>query len=350
MGRSRSPRGSRRDTEWISRAVCSFGRYPHKAPPGLRVDQDGAFSLEELVDAWGRHQNLTAQDIMTAIQAHMFHDVDDRGSGLLRFAVDSDQTGSIYIRVMPKRGSGYGGQQALATPARSRRGLGGWRASSACATPRGTPRGSVMAQMPMQQANVPPLPTATKLTMSLDEVIRDERVVVDRAPAAPLRSQAPMMAPMLRNPDSQAQRERIYHKLGQMGLTSATKDLRQAPRPRAREGRYFSEGAANGAGQRRGAPAAGARAMDDKSSAGYKVQKWIAWVLKAGHRELGIAVDAQGWAGVAEIAAAIGRSGRRFGEFDAPKLTAFLADTDQAGRSEKRRVGKECRSRWSPYH
>ena len=25
-------------------------------------------------------------------------------------------------------------------------------------------------------------------------------------------------------------------------------------------------------------------------------------------------------------------------------------DSDQAERSEERRVGKECRSRWSPYH
>ena len=28
---------------------------------------------------------------------------------------------------------------------------------------------------------------------------------------------------------------------------------------------------------------------------------------------------------------------------------AFL-DVDMPGRSEERRVGKECRSRWSPYH
>ena len=26
------------------------------------------------------------------------------------------------------------------------------------------------------------------------------------------------------------------------------------------------------------------------------------------------------------------------------------AEVDQATRSEERRVGKECRSRWSPYH
>ena len=28
----------------------------------------------------------------------------------------------------------------------------------------------------------------------------------------------------------------------------------------------------------------------------------------------------------------------------------LLTDSDGAGRSEERRVGKECRSRWTPYH
>src|SRR5260221_12119854 len=31
-------------------------------------------------------------------------------------------------------------------------------------------------------------------------------------------------------------------------------------------------------------------------------------------------------------------------------LTAGLADPHCCSRSEERRVGKECRSRWSPYH
>ena len=31
-------------------------------------------------------------------------------------------------------------------------------------------------------------------------------------------------------------------------------------------------------------------------------------------------------------------------------LFMFLTDYLQAERSEERRVGKECRSRWSPYH
>ena len=29
---------------------------------------------------------------------------------------------------------------------------------------------------------------------------------------------------------------------------------------------------------------------------------------------------------------------------------AVLFDKDETNRSEERRVGKECRSRWSPYH
>src|SRR2546430_16413908 len=36
--------------------------------------------------------------------------------------------------------------------------------------------------------------------------------------------------------------------------------------------------------------------------------------------------------------------------YNLPGVTASLNFTPQALRSEERRVGKECRSRWSPYH
>ena len=42
------------------------------------------------------------------------------------------------------------------------------------------------------------------------------------------------------------------------------------------------------------------------------------------------------------------RDGRRVA--DAQHLVQAVADEEQADRSEERRVGKECRSRWSPYH
>ena len=40
---------------------------------------------------------------------------------------------------------------------------------------------------------------------------------------------------------------------------------------------------------------------------------------------------------------------KRFGLLHQP-LGGWLMDRVKAARSEERRVGKECRSRWSPYH
>ena len=42
-------------------------------------------------------------------------------------------------------------------------------------------------------------------------------------------------------------------------------------------------------------------------------------------------------------------SGSIFGGVSGNKITA-IAGESSTGRSEERRVGKECRSRWSPYH
>ena len=33
-----------------------------------------------------------------------------------------------------------------------------------------------------------------------------------------------------------------------------------------------------------------------------------------------------------------------------PGWAAFMSADEEQSRSEERRVGKECRSRWSPYH
>src|SRR2546428_13666249 len=40
-----------------------------------------------------------------------------------------------------------------------------------------------------------------------------------------------------------------------------------------------------------------------------------------------------------------------FTEADLQRMHAYLtSELARSGRSEERRVGKECRSRWSPYH
>src|SRR3712207_9201634 len=58
-------------------------------------------------------------------------------------------------------------------------------------------------------------------------------------------------------------------------------------------------------------------------------------------------------------AAILERHGVRAGAFLSPHLVSFREririgdadlDADAFARSEERRVGKECRSRWSPYH
>ena len=41
---------------------------------------------------------------------------------------------------------------------------------------------------------------------------------------------------------------------------------------------------------------------------------------------------------------------RLLNEFDSVKVIGIDSITEYYDRSEERRVGKECRSRWSPYH
>ena len=52
-----------------------------------------------------------------------------------------------------------------------------------------------------------------------------------------------------------------------------------------------------------------------------------------------------------DLHAQLGASFTDFGGWDMPlKYGSELAEHRAVRRSEERRVGKECRSRWSPYH
>ena len=46
----------------------------------------------------------------------------------------------------------------------------------------------------------------------------------------------------------------------------------------------------------------------------------------------------------------VAASGTVAGYQERPNIIVFLVDDMGLMRSEERRVGKECRSRWSPYH
>src|SRR2546427_6170125 len=66
-----------------------------------------------------------------------------------------------------------------------------------------------------------------------------------------------------------------------------------------------------------------------------------AWALADGYRVAGDRGDA----------AALARRAAGFAPEDEGALARLIAFLDDLGdRSEERRVGKECRSRWSPYH
>src|SRR2546427_11748581 len=58
--------------------------------------------------------------------------------------------------------------------------------------------------------------------------------------------------------------------------------------------------------------------------------------------------------GPRQVSHLVGGVAPRRGQIDGPHQVGARAATDRrrgaAQRSEERRVGKECRSRWSPYH
>src|SRR3989441_6160918 len=58
--------------------------------------------------------------------------------------------------------------------------------------------------------------------------------------------------------------------------------------------------------------------------------------------------SARGWLFV--VAANMARDDARRAARERRHLTLLTAEPQESTRSEERRVGKECRSRWSPYH
>jgi hypothetical protein len=152
--RSRSPK---RGTEWISRVVAGFGRYPERRPPGLRVDVNGGMRLDSLVSVWGREHGLTEKKLLDAIKTHLFHEPDEKASkGLLRFVIDTDAEGFLVVRTRPKRA------EVLAQPV----------LAPECATPlrvqRRAPtlRGSVLRQVRSHPTTALPTNPAIQNTAS----------------------------------------------------------------------------------------------------------------------------------------------------------------------------------------
>ena len=79
-------------------------------------------------------------------------------------------------------------------------------------------------------------------------------------------------------------------------------------------------------------------------------------VVVAHHSRLDQAYGLAGSVGAAHVSVDYESRGARWGHLQALRWASarrervWIIEDDALARSEERRVGKECRSRWSPYH
>eukprot|EP00747_Dinoflagellata_sp_TGD_P200502 gnl/TRDRNA2_/TRDRNA2_73906_c0_seq1.p1 gnl/TRDRNA2_/TRDRNA2_73906_c0~~gnl/TRDRNA2_/TRDRNA2_73906_c0_seq1.p1 ORF type:complete len:248 (-),score=38.20 gnl/TRDRNA2_/TRDRNA2_73906_c0_seq1:53-691(-) len=64
-----------------------------------------------------------------------------------------------------------------------------------------------------------------------------------------------------------------------------------------------------------------------------KISRWVAWVLKSGHKELGVQVSADGWAKLSELSKAAYRDRKGFGDLSENSLRDMLLN-ESGGRWE----------------
>merc|ERR1719195_1344465 len=135
-------------------------------------------------------------------------------------------------------------------------------------------------------------------------------------------------------------RGRVRHAMEQMGLTSESSHVRRASKALA-EALAEEENILHDSGR--------SDNRRQERPVGEQVQRWLAYVLHTGHRELGVRVE-DGWAFLDELAEVMGRDRPRFGLFDSDRLRVLLEETDTIGRFELdstgriRKVPKDSRS------
>eukprot|EP00929_Paragymnodinium_shiwhaense_P072976 TRINITY_DN3705_c0_g4_i1.p1 TRINITY_DN3705_c0_g4~~TRINITY_DN3705_c0_g4_i1.p1 ORF type:complete len:516 (-),score=98.93 TRINITY_DN3705_c0_g4_i1:336-1883(-) len=348
MGRSRSPRGGRHrfnndrrrgggssTSEWISRQVAGFGRYPDKRPDGLRIQHCGGMLLEDLYKAWGRHNDISQQEIFKTIQQYAVHEDD----GTSRFVLEMDSSGRPLVRVNSKRHAG-----GEFTP-RGSDGGRGYRArghNGSFATSRGTQerlRG-------VESSGSGKLQTSDKLDMSLDDVMYDDRrqcevydmAAHDSPPGSPegdggtggsgYPDHSAGEDDDALSEDRKDRRRRVMHQTRQMGLTPDSRDRRQPPRKGGGKGGKRG-GKGGGKGGHKGQRQGGRDELEEN------VSRYISWFLKKGEEVLNIPMR-DGWVSVKALAASIGHNHRSYGypTFKEDELTDYIFEIDRDGRFE----------------
>jgi len=294
VDRSRSPNGC---SEWISRQVASFARYPAKRPTGLWVDSTGAFRLSVLMSVWGRKQGLTEQQVFSGLQKHKFHE----NSGSLRFAMSGEPAGDLTIRVHRRKDGVMPGQEQAGL-VKDARVIARIRPRTVCGD--ATVAGATIT--PDHRAGgVKVTPGSTRWS---DHTDGQDQEVWDR-----------------------------YH--GWHNDTSwGAKEFWKTGRKIARSKWQTADNWHERSGWQDGE--SWERSSHDVQSNGEKVQRWLSYVLKGGCEKLGISVDQDGWASVDELANALHHDRPYLEIAESQELRDLLRDTDLDGRFELDELGR----------
>jgi len=316
----------------------------------LAVHHDGTMLLKDLMRHWGHGEGLSEDTVLDAARKHMFHD-DHRQH--MRFVINCNTQG-ITIRVMPKRR-----QHSADGVGRHDANLREWsrppRAHAVTPFRRQGPREPKFQppvstnpfarhevhepkfQAPVAQPECQSLGAEKKLEMGLDDIIACERhpmpakarVVSPVVPPLPMYKAPPPLPPQA-SPIDPGKADRLRHRLAQMGHTLETRHVRR-PRQQGLGARPQQQQQQPQQRQQRQQWRGG------QMSPAERIQRWVSWVMKRGHAELGVAVDTRGggWrAQLGELADAIRRAKPDFGEFDARSLHAVLESSNATGRFE----------------
>eukprot|EP00928_Gymnodinium_smaydae_P072651 TRINITY_DN55980_c0_g1_i1.p1 TRINITY_DN55980_c0_g1~~TRINITY_DN55980_c0_g1_i1.p1 ORF type:complete len:326 (-),score=28.98 TRINITY_DN55980_c0_g1_i1:375-1352(-) len=296
MARSRSPRrrSGTDSSEWISRALVMFGRYPAGRPSGLQVDESGSMLMADLMREWGDKQGLHEDDVLWAVKQNMQHP-----DGSMRFSISTDRRGQTAIKVLPRRGA----EQSQRAP-----------------------------NQPSEKGSQSSLhTTAEKLTMSLEDLIPPRR-----RPDKSANSRETFSNPQDWHSNKSANHWKASATSKNWHSEKSANSWAASSKPW--EWKSWRESTAqdrsyevSGSGQSRGGSGSG------RSSNGRQheqIHRWIGWALKTGYRDLGLRLVGDGALRLDDLADAMRRDQPSFGDFDARELKRFLQETDQEGRFE----------------
>lgn len=300
--RSRSPVD--RDSEWISRQVASLARYGHKRPQGLKIDTSGGIRLSDLAAGWGQKNGYTKQQILSALQKHMYHE----NSGTLRFQMRGEPPGDLTIRVHRRRDGVTlkGGEDTAAAAA-----------AGGSAVPWGTKPSLVK-------------PKAAAGSIAADGVVVKPRVAGGGGASSSAAKVATPQQSWRDKADERWDDKKSWDK--RKGWSDPWYD--DDDDDDEDEGWNKQDSWKKGRSSWLESDWRGGDVWKREHSDGEKVQRWLAYALRSGDKNLGVVVEQGGWASIDDLAEAMSNRRPKLGISDGQQLRELLRDTDALGRFE----------------